>query len=887
MPLTSGSRLGPYTLLAPLGSGGMGEVYRAHDPRLKRDVAIKLLPPEATASPDRRERFQREARAASALNHPNILTVHDAGLEGEHPYIVSELVEGETLRHLLERGPLPLRRLLEIATQIADALAAAHEAGIVHRDLKPENLMVGPGGRVKVLDFGLAKLLPEGLDERSTATRAPLTEAGFVVGTLAYLSPEQAGGNLTDFRADQFALGAVIYEMVTGAKAFWRPRLAATLDAIAREEPRPLTEVNPKLPLTLRWIIERCLEKDPDRRYDSTRDLYHDLRKLRDHLSEATAEPLPGPGATTRSRKAVWLAVAGALMLAAVLGAGLARRSSDSRPVATELVRLTSAAGLEGEPSWSPDGRSLAYTSDEGGHLGIWIRQVEGERALRVSQPGVDEAQPAWSPDGKLLAFVSTRRRGGRFGIFLGSRAVELYVYGQNGDLYVMPAFGGTARKIAEDAYDPAWSPDGKKLAFRSIRNGTWRIYTASVDDGKNELVGGVDARVIGLAWSPDGRWISYVAGASAATGWDLYVVPAGGGTPTRLTHDQASIVLGPAWSRDGRSIVFSSNRGGPLNLWRVALDPDPPRAIGEPERLTAGIGEDVNASASPDRKSLAYSTVHTAPNIFRLDLATQELEQLTSETTVEDYPRLSPNGRRLLFYSDRSGREELWAMDLGGGELTRLSDGGGAQNDWSPDGQRVAFGTSRGLKVLDLASGRVATYGGQLSVAYPAFSPSGDEVIFQGRDAERARFHRVTLASGAVRAIATPDGEPGNPSWSPDGKTLFYQLDQYGYRNILALDLRTGASRRVSTGNQDDAHCDVAPDGKRLLFLRNHRDLYTVPVGGGEPELLYAFQQHNLVVEFPSWTPDGKGVLFSIAEKRGDLFLLASQEGAERPGRR
>jgi Tol biopolymer transport system component/class 3 adenylate cyclase len=594
---------------------------------------------------------------------------------------------------------------------------------------------------------------------------------------------------------------------------------------------------------------------------------------------EAAVNTLPA-GLMAKSKLFKVVGVGIGLFLTAII-VGILIRSDDQKedtvPRWTELVHLTTQPGLEDEPSWSPDGRSLAYVSDEGGYLSFWIRQIEGERGIRVGKEGIDEAQPAWSPDGKYIAFVSSRDHSGTLGIFLGSRPIESHVYGQNGDLYIMPPLGGTARRLAEDAYDPSWSPDGKKIAFRSIREGRWQLYTVSTDDRKIEPVPGVNPRVIGLSWSPDGKWIAYIGGASAATGWDLYVIPATGGSPSRLTNDKATIALDPTWSRDGRWIFFSSNRGGALNLWRVRFQSDPPGSFGPPLRMTTGIGEDVNPTVSPDGKNIAYSTVHTAPDIWQVDLATSRLMRLTSETTIEDYPRFSPDGNRLLFYSDRKERIELWMMDMKTKEKTRLSRGGGSQNAWSPDGRLVAYGTPQGLKILDPYSGKETTVSEQLATAYPAFSPDGKEVCFQGRDVDQYRLYRASLSGGDPSVVNTPEGEPGNPSYSKDGKTIFYQLDQFGYRNIWTTDLNSGESRQISTGNTDDAHPDVSPDGQRIMFLRNHRDLYVLPINGGEPELVFAFKEHNRLIEFPAWTHDGRGIVFSISDKTGDIFLLQS----------
>lgn len=1053
-----GKIISHYKIIEKLGAGGMGVVYKAQDLKLDRFVALKFLSPHLSADEDEKKRFIHEAKAASALDHPNICTIYEIDeTEDGQMFIAMAYYEGETLKKKVSSEQLSVNDVIDSAMQVAQGLARAHEAGITHRDIKPANIMITNRGEVKIVDFGLAKLVGH----------TKLTKTGSTMVTAAYMSPEQARGEPVDHRTDIWSFGVVLYEMLTGRLPFRGEYEAAIAYSILHEQPEAATTLRTEVPMEMERIVNRALAKNPDERYQRVAELIEDLRHVKKELASKLAqvettepvqqyrklaaimftdmvgysalaqkneplalallqehrqilrplfpkhggrevetagdaffvefgsalqaaqcaiaiqkalfernasasaekqiklriglhlgdvvivgknvhgdgvniaariEPLAEPGGICisedvarqiqnkievpvqklgkaelkniqlpvdiyrillpwekkqlsladrassilgrRSTQLVLIAV-----LAVIIGvigfymfARLPRENvseEQATPQLAQLLRLTSHPGLEDEPSWSPDNRSLAYTSDEGGYLSIWIRQVDGERAIRIGKEGVDEAQPAWSPDGRYIAFVSSRNRGGRLGIFLGSRPIESHVYGQNGDLFMMPAFGGTARKLADDAYDPSWSPNGHKLAFRSIRDGSWRIYTLSLDDWKIEPVKGVEPRVIGLSWSPDGKWIAYIAGASAATGWDLYAVPATSGTPVQLTHDKADITLRPTWSRDSRWIIFSSNRGGELNLWRVRFESDPPRAVGPPQRLTTGIGEDVNPSASPDGSSYAYATLHTAPDIWQLEVSTRTLSQLTSETTIEDYPRLAADGNRLLFYSDRTGRLELWMMDRKTKEKTQLSRGGGAQNAWSPNGRMVAYDTPHGLQILDLISGKQMTVGAHLSAAYPAVSPDGKEVCFQGRDAHQYRLYRAPSTGGEVSIVPTPEGEPGNPSWSKDGGTIFYQLDQFGYRNIWAVDVKTGESRQISTGNTDDAHPDVSPDGRRLMFLRNHRDLYVLPTAGGEPELAYAFKEHNRLIEFPAWTHDGRGMIFSIADKSGDIFLL------------
>jgi serine/threonine protein kinase len=375
MPLFAGTRLGPYEIVAPVGAGGMGEVYRAKDPRLGREIALKVLPWEFAHNPERLRRFEKEARAASALNHPNIVVVHDVGESDGVSYLAMELVAGRPLRAILDGTALATRRLLEIAAGIADGLAAAHAAGIVHRDLKPENIVVSADGFVKILDFGIAKLAPhpEGGSGQSTIDEG--TAAGVVLGTVSYMSPEQAAGKPVDFRSDQFSLGSILYEMATGRRAFQKDTAAETMAAVIRDEPPPIADLNPKVPTPLRWVVERCLAKEAEERYASTKDLARDLKSIRDHLSEATVAA-PEPAATTRPRRLVPLLAAA--ILGAALGAALiAALRRPAAPVQTKYQQLTFHRGTLLTARFAPDGHTVLYGAAWEG------RPVDSSRSAR------------------------------------------------------------------------------------------------------------------------------------------------------------------------------------------------------------------------------------------------------------------------------------------------------------------------------------------------------------------------------------------------------------------------------------------------------------------------------------------------------------------------
>lgn len=856
----------------------MGTVWRAEDIRLGRQVALKVVSKELAADPEALDRFESEARLASSIAHPNIVSVYDVGSIDEGRFLAMELVDGDDLDTLLRARRLRVDEIVEWALQIGDALNAAHRVGIIHRDIKPGNIYIArSGGYAKLGDFGIATLREHATDPGATIGIGPT--AGRVLGSPHYLSPEHAQGEAVDARTDIFSLAATLYELLTGRRAFNGASASDVIASVLRDDPTPPRRIRPEIPPALEAIVMKGLEKRREYRYQHIDDLVADLRRLkRDLETRSAGAESTVPSAPSRHRAVV---VTLALLAGIATGALIVRTWVPARGDAPragrlyDLARITSEAGLEDAPSWSPDGRSIVYTSDDGGHLGLRIRQVPGERSIPLGMPNVDEGQPVWSPDGNWIAFVSSRDHGGRFGIFLGSRPIEMFVAGQNGDLFLMPALGGTTRKLAADAYDPSWAPDGSRMAFRSIRDGQWRLYTVSLDAGDVTPIKGVVPRALAPAWSPDGRWIAYLGGASAATGWDVYVVPAEGGTPMQVTRDRATVVLTPAWSRDGRWIMYSSNRSGPLNLWRVPFDAVHVSAA-QPERLTTGIGEDVHASAAPDGHRIAYATVHSAPDIWTLDVRSRQIRQLTSETTVEDYPRLSPDGSRLLFYSDRTGTDEVWLMQLATREMTRVSRTGGTQHAWSPDGRQVAYGTSKGLEIVDLNSGRLRTVAPQFGAAYPAFSRDGRRVAFQGWNGREYRLYHVPVDGGEAQMIATPPGEPGNPSWSPDGQTIYYQLDQFGRRNIWSLHLPSGQPRQLTQGDADDAHPDVSSNGQRLLFLRHHSDIYVMPVDGTrEPELLFAAREHSQLVEWPAWGPGDATVVFSLAQMTGDLFLL------------
>ena len=882
MSLANGARLGPYEVTGRIGAGGMGEVYRARDSRLGRDVAVKVLPEELSSDPDRRSRFEQEARSASALNHPNIVTVHDIGISDSTVYIAMELVEGRTVRELLVDGPIPTKKMLSIAAQTADGLARAHSAGIVHRDLKPENLMVTKEGFVKILDFGLAKLvspLEDSGSELATLGAAPGTQPGVVLGTVGYMSPEQASGAAADFRSDQFALGTILYEMATGKRAFSRGTAVETLSAIIRDDPEPIARVNPAAPAPLRWIVETCLQKDPDERYASTRDLARDLKQAQERLSDLSQ----GTAAVAVRRRSGAAALVPALLgLVALLIAAdlLVRlRSPSGKPIAPNLRKLTFGPGLEDEPAWSPDGKFLAYTTDERGNSDVVVQPLAGGEALRIAGSDADESQPAWSPDGSKIAFVSAQDRGGRIHQVLAAGALTAFLRGRGGDVFVVPALGGAASKLVDNGYFPAWSPDGTQIAFSSERAGKWDLWVVSSEGGSPKRLTDDSEIDYQAAWSPDGKWIAY--GSGTAAHFDLKAVPAGGGEPRRI-ESGTTWVLRPTWSADGRSLVYSGDREGLVSVWRLPVSGG--EASGPPERVTVGAGMDV-APAIDRGGRIAFATVGGAPDIWEWSLSSGALRQLTSETGMESNARLSPDGSTLLFATNRGGTRAFWSFGLKDRVATRVTTGkdesfGFAR--WSPDGRQIIFERNDHMLIQSLGDLTARETGVRGST--PSWSPDGSRIAFsRGPDFLHQEISVMPAAGGPPKALTSWGRYSTWPSWSPDGSQIVYQLERDGARHLWIVSASGGESRQLTSGDSEESHPEWSPvDPDRILFLRDHSRLFTLSVSTGRETPIdlsratgATLPSGSVVLDYPSWSPDGSRIYFDVTRKTGDIYLL------------
>jgi len=809
MTLEPGARLGPYQIVAPLGAGGMGEVYRASDPRLGREVALKTLPSGLGSDPERRARFEQEARAASALNHPNIITVLDIGEEQGVAWIAMELVEGRTLRELLSGGPLPTRKMLEIAVQVADGLAKAHGAGILHRDLKPDNVMVSKDGYVKILDFGLAKLAEPSIEQPSEepTLMKPLTHAGVVLGTVGYMSPEQASGRPVDFRSDQFSLGTILFEMATGARPFQRPTAAETLAAIIREEPEPISRLNPRAPAPLRWIAERCLAKDPDDRFASTRDLARDLASLRDHLSETTSSGEASPPPRRRPRWAPLAAITVAVSLAAGLGLGaLLFRQAATDPAGIQFSRLTYRRGSVLSARFAPDAQSVVYSAAwEGGPSEVFSVRFDSPESRSLGLPAAD-----------LLSISAS----GEMALGLGRRFG--FGWERIGTLARAPLGGGTApREVIDNVLDADWAPDGQTLAIARdagdkrrlefppgkllFETSGW-ISDVRVSPGGDKVAftdhperGDNTGRIVvsdragerktlvaraanGLAWSPDGREILTAVGVAIdLAGRVRRVLPMPG---INRLHDV---------SRDGR-ILFSRS------TWRREIVGRAPGA--RQERNLSWLDWSYPDDLSDDGTTLLFEE----QNIVEVGNYTLYLRKTDGSPAVKLGQgrglALSPDGKWALAAASVDGKNTLVLLPTGAGEPRTVLSGSATYEAgaWFPDGQRVLVsgaeaGHASRLYVIDLASGasRAATPEGVTVYHWRALSPDGRTAVALAADGRPTLY---PVEGGEPRSLPGATREDVPIRWAADGRSIYVQRGPDAPPRVDRIDTATGVRR-------------------------------------------------------------------------------------------
>lgn len=881
-----GQTLLHYRITEKIGEGGMGTVYKAVDTHLDRPVAIKVLPPDKVSDPERKQRFAQEAKAASALRHPNIVVIHDIAADGGREFIVMEFVEGRPLDQIVGRRGLPLGVALGYAVQVAEGLARAHAAGIVHRDLKPSNIMVTDDGLVKILDFGLAKLIeeetappPGGPTMTLTGEGRPRTEEGTIVGTAAYMSPEQAEGRKVDARSDVFAFGAVLYEMLTGRKAFERGSRIKTLAAVLGEEPPAVTAVNETLSPEVDRIVARCLRKDPQRRWQTMSDLKVALQDLKEDSESGRLQAAAVPRGRRRLRGlsvavAFSLVVLSAAAVVLVLG-----RKHPQGPAGYEIIPLTFDQGLSASPTLSADGSLMAYASDRAGRgdLDIWVQQVSGGKPLRLTDHPADDWFPSFSPDGSQIAFRSERDGGG---------------------IYLLEALaaGGEPRKIADKGFLPRFSPDGQWISFlvipASLRSSLYKMFVVSPKGGEprrilEDFIFGYSEQGGSPVWSPDGRSLLFQGRrADDLKSSDWWIAPLDGGEPVR-THAVESLGLTAivrypvGWVGDTVYFVLGTTIEG-INLCRAAIDPKTRTIVGPLQAITAGPGMKIYPAIMPDGR-VFFSEMTVAMNAWTVSARADEgvvsavPRKLAMDIMQNFSPSVARDGSKAAFTAfggAQAARYELRILDLRKGEEARLP----AQAEILYQYPRLSFDGSL-MAYRDEIDGKMGTLLVMSPGAPPAklcegcfvagFFPGNEFALVRRKPNElekmslRTGESRVVLASDSevitdasvssdgkwiAWLAALPDGRAairvspvgdtpadagsaitsveagyylGNPDWSPNGRWLYYLSEKNGRASIFARELEPRTKRPVGD--------------EREVFRSTESRLYmNFPVGNG-----------------------------------------------------
>ena len=879
--ITLNGKIANYRVERLLGAGGMGEVYLAFDEKLKRKVALKILPAEFGSNDERVKRFEREARAISSLNHPGIVTVYDVGNSDGVNYIATEFVEGETLRDLMS-GKFKFRNILLNSIQICDALSAAHREGIIHRDIKPENIMIRKDGYAKILDFGLAKLTEAGPEAREFA----MTSKGVIIGTPAYMSPAQISDEEIDHRTDLWSCGVVFYEFLSGRNPFKGANRQETFQAILSKDPVLCSTLNPEIPPELDRILAKLLEKDPDMGYQSAADLRADLKRVKRDLDSSPSWSTDGVishrwRAGTKGSRTVVMAIAAAVLLlvTGLAFAGYYFLTSGKDPSAIDWAkarnsRLTDLVGTEYFPSISPDGKAFAYAASENGNLEIFSQRIGGKNRVNLTAGCLsDDTQPAFSPDGEYIAFRSERSPKG---------------------IYVMGASGENPRLLSDVGFHPSWSPDGKEIAVSTFGRdqptvrpsaNTGKLLVVDVKTGAKRDLLKLDASF--PSWSPNGHRIAYWFYTGTFGRRDIATIPAGGGEPVVVAKGFAVSNWNPVWSPDGRYLYFVSSRAGNMNFWRVRIDELTGEPFDDPEAVTTPAQYSRHLTFSRDGKRMLYVETNNRSNIQGVEFdavngkATGQPYWITQGDREVSRAELSSDGTEFVMRLIRPTQDDIVTVTRDGREWRDIT------NDepfdryvrWSPDGRRLAFGSDRnggGQVWISNADGtnlRQITAKNDVDAAtgFPVWSPTGDRlaVYYNGvtslLDPELSEDEQDApkLPVDCVHRLVTWD-------WSPDGQKLAGVIAVGDKRHIGYFSFETN-QYHIVVENTDEVPSWL-PDSRRFIYSDGPKIFLADIVTRETKEM---FSNPEVDVRSPFISRDGKLLYYTAGNSESDIWLL------------
>jgi eukaryotic-like serine/threonine-protein kinase len=866
-----GNRFGQFEILGILGAGGMGSVFRARDTALGRDVALKFLSQNLLSDPGSTARFEQEARVLAALSHPNIAAIYGISLQPPFPFLVLELVPGETLREKIVAGPIPTDEALAIARQIALALAEAHRHGIVHRDLKPANIKLTEAGDVKVLDFGLAKAY-SGLGDKDLTLGVESTTPGTVLGSPGYMSPEQARGVNIDERSDIWAFGCILFELLSCKRAFDGPTAADALAAVLSREPN-LSQLPSSTPAPIRKLVRQCLEKDPDRRIQRANEVVTVL----DQVQAETRKPSRAPLAI--------VAILATIALAAVV---FTLSNTRTRHLQPTLKQITLAEAVEEQPAWSPDGQEIAYiTTPQGAtQRKIFRKNIATGVETQLTHGEGDDITPAWSPDGRRILFVRSTdpkailQPGDVFGDY------------SNGDIWSLDLSSGKESLLVRNGFDPAFSPDGSRIAVDAGWAGPRRIWTLDAEGHNPQQVTTENSEaVIHLAprWSRDGKLIAFVK--KDSTKFDVQIVNVEDKKITELTDDRSTNIQ-PVFSPSGKYVYFTSYRSGGLNIWRMPIHRDGTKA-GALEQVTTGPGQDIEAAFAPDGKKLAFATLKQNAQVWALPVspqdgrATGDPRALISSTREDSRGAWAPDGKQIAFNSDRSGTMNIWLANSDGSAARQLTTGAGGdfQPNWSPDQRHIAFFTSRSgspnLWQVDVSTGALKQLTSTNSIDInPFYSPDGMSIAFQSDRSGRMEVWILNLQDSQVRQLSH-EGSGGHfVRWTPAGDAIVFRCPTCNGTGMTMQIPFAGGPATPFVKAAGGSHISLSPDFSRVMDVTGHRAIFVTPIQSGAPEKVFEFPDPNTRIDYPVWAPNGKWVIFDrFRPQGGDVWTMEDFE--------